>query len=124
MASRPLRHPEIDQVRVADLLHALSDPVRLRIVRELRDAEEGRSCVETLGRLGESLPKSTCSQHYQVLREAGLIRCERKGVELSSRLRLDEIEQRFPGLVPSILKAYESECVGEERGKHPSGKSS
>ena len=58
------------------------------------------------------LPKSTCSQHFQVLREAGLIRCERKGVELSSRLRLREIEGRFPGLLRSILRSY-----GKEKGR-------
>lgn len=109
MAGRPLRHPEIEQVTVADILHALSDPVRLGIVCELMRAESGLNCVETLGRVGKALPKSTCSQHYQTLREAGLIRCERRGVELSSRLRLPELECRFPGLLKSILKAYERE---------------
>ena len=109
MAGRPLRHPEIEQVTVADILHALSDPVRLGIVCALMRAESGQSCVETMGRVGKSLPKSTCSQHYQVLREAGLIHCERKGVELSSRLRLAELETRFPGLLRTILTAYERE---------------
>ncbi len=52
---------------------------------------------------------STCSQHFQILREAGLIRCERKGVELSSRLRLRELEARFPGLLRSILRSYRHE---------------
>lgn len=109
MAGRPLRHPTIEQVTVADLLHALADPVRLSIVYELMRAEAGQSCVETMARLGKSLPKSTCSQHYQILREAGLIHCERKGVELSSRLRLAEVDDRFPGLLGSILEAYDRE---------------
>ncbi|SIO58020.1 transcriptional regulator, ArsR family [Singulisphaera sp. GP187] len=109
MAGRPLRHPEIGQVSVADILHALSDPVRLGIVCELMGAESGQSCVETISRVGKVLAKSTCSQHYQILREAGLIQCERKGVELSSRLRLAEVEGRFPGLLKSILGAYERE---------------
>ena len=109
MAGRPLRHPEIDQVTVAEILHALSDPIRLGIVCELMGVESGLNCVETLGRVGKALPKSTCSQHYQVLREAGLIQCERKGVELSSRLRLAEVEVRFPGLLRSILDAYAKE---------------
>jgi len=109
MAGRPLRHPAIEQVTVADLLHALADPVRLSIVCELMRAESGQSCVETIGRVGKSLPKSTCSQHYQILREAGLIHCERRGVELSSRLRLAEVEGRFPGLLRSILEAYARE---------------
>ena len=64
MASRPLRHPEIKSVTVADL-HALADPVRLAIVREWDDAEAGMNCVETMGRVAVSLPKSTCSQHFQ-----------------------------------------------------------
>jgi DNA-binding transcriptional ArsR family regulator len=109
MAGRPLRHPAIEQVTVADILHALSDPARLGIVSELMRAESGLSCVETMVRVGKTLPKSTCSQHYQILRDAGLIRCERKGVELSSRLRLHEVEGRFPGLLKSVLEAYERE---------------
>jgi DNA-binding transcriptional ArsR family regulator len=109
MATRPLRHPDIDGVRVADILHALADPVRLAIVCELMDAESGMNCVETMSRVHIVLPKSTCSQHFQILREAGLIRCERKGVELSSRLRFRELEGRFPGLLKSILKSYRQE---------------
>lgn len=109
MALRPLYHPEIGCVTLAGLLHALADPVRLAIVAELLGAEEGMNCVETMSRAEVSLPKSTCSQHYQILREAGLILCERKGVELSSRLRLSELNARFPGLMESILKAYQME---------------
>lgn len=109
MASRPLRHPDLESVSVVEILHALADPVRLAIVRELMAARGGMSCVETMGRLGVVLPKSTCSQHFQILREAGLIRCERKGVELSSRLRARELEERFPGLLASVLRSYERE---------------
>ena len=109
MASRPLRHPDINSVQVVDILHALADPVRLAIVGELMEAQDGMSCVETVGRVHLVLPKSTCSQHFQILREAGLIRCERKGVELSSRLRFPEIESRFPGLLKAILRSYRTE---------------
>jgi DNA-binding transcriptional ArsR family regulator len=72
-------------------------------------AEGQLNCSETAARAGLKMPKSTCSQHYQILREAGLIFSERKGVELSSRLRFPEIEQRFPGLTRSILGAYAAE---------------
>jgi DNA-binding transcriptional ArsR family regulator len=109
MATRPLRHPDIDDVGITDFLHALADPVRLAIVCELMEAEGGMSCVEVMSRLLVVPPKSTCSQHFQILREAGLIRCERKGVELSSRLRLRELEARFPGLLRSILRSYRHE---------------
>jgi DNA-binding transcriptional ArsR family regulator len=109
MANRPLHHPNIESVTVADILHALADPVRLAIVSELRDAESEMNCVETMSKAAVALAKSTCSQHFQILREAGLIRCERKGVELSSRLRQRELEDRFPGLLTAILEAYKAE---------------
>lgn len=110
--SRPLLHPNLEHVTVAGILHALADPVRLTIVRELLHAADGMNCTETMGRVGGPMPKSTCSQHFQILREAGLIRSERKGTELTSRLRLDELSTRFPGLVESILDAYERESAG------------
>ena len=72
------------------------------------------SCVEVMSRLLVVPPKSTCSQHFQILREAGLIRCMRKGVELSSRLRLPELDARFPGLLTAILKAYRDERPNSE----------
>jgi DNA-binding transcriptional ArsR family regulator len=118
MASRPLHHPEIETIGLVDLLHALADPVRLAIVNELRNAVSGMNCVETMGRMQLSLPKSTCSQHFQILREAGLIFCERKGVELSSRLRIDDLDSRFPGLINGILKAYARE---QKRGRKKAG---
>lgn len=96
------------------ILHALSDPVRLGIVMELMrcKAERGQSCVETSTNLDFAMPKSTCSQHYQILREAGLIRCERSGVELLSRVRGKELQARFPGLLESILKSRRKETEG------------
>ncbi len=112
MAARPLRHPDIERVTVADILHALADPVRLAIVSELLEAGSGMNCVETMNCAKIVLPKSTCSQHFQILRDAGLIHCERKGVELTSRLRLAELEARFPGLLRSILNAYKQEKSG------------
>lgn len=115
MAARPLRHPDIESVTVADVLHALADPVRLAIVCELLGAEDGMNCVETMSRIDVSLPKSTCSQHFQILRGAGLVRCERRGVELSNRLRLQELEGRFPGLLKAIVNAYRKEKAAAKR---------
>jgi DNA-binding transcriptional ArsR family regulator len=117
MAARPLRHPDIETITVVDILHALADPARLAIVSELMDAGSELNCVETLSRTKIVLAKSTCSQHFQILRDAGLLHCERKGVELTSRLRLRELEQRFPGLLKSILKAYRKD---KEEWKVPS----
>lgn len=111
MSTRPLFHPDLDGVTIVGVLHALADPVRLAIVAELRRAADGLNCVETMNRIHASTPKSTCSQHFQILREAGLIRCERKGVELTSKLRYEEIESRFPGLIDSILQARDREST-------------
>lgn len=83
--------------------------MRLGIVAELRKAEEGLNCVETTSRLSCTMPKSTCSQHYRILRESGIIHSERRGVELTSRLRRKELESRFPGLLDNILKAWKKE---------------
>ena len=112
---RPLSHPSIESVSVAGILHALADPMRLGIINELLKSQCGMNCTETTGKLKSTLPKSTCSQHYRILREAGLIVSERKGVELSSRVRTQELEARFPGLLQSILKAHEKEVSRVQR---------
>lgn len=106
---RPLHHPPAESFTVAGILHALSDPVRLSIVAELRKAEEGLNCVETTSRLKCTMPKSTCSQHYRILRESGIIHSERRGVELTSKVRRKELDSRFPGLLDAILKAWRRE---------------
>jgi DNA-binding transcriptional ArsR family regulator len=108
---RPLTHPHIDDVTVAGILHALSDPVRLGIVGKLLKTPAGMNCTEATLKLKLALPKSTCSQHYRILREAGLIVSERRGVDLSSRVRAAELATRFPGLLASILKSYKKETL-------------
>jgi DNA-binding transcriptional ArsR family regulator len=115
--ARPLTHPHIDEVTVAGILHALSDPVRLGIVNKLLSNPAGMNCTETTQKLKLKLamPKSTCSQHYRILREAGLIVSERRGVDLSSRVRAAELEARFPGLLASILKSYTKETTRAAR---------
>ena len=94
---------------VAGILYALADPVRVAIVRELLREEKGMNCSATIARIGIDLPKSTCSQHFRILRESGLIFSKWKGIELSNHLRWQELEKRFPGLVCSILKSYDRE---------------
>ncbi|MBK7357163.1 helix-turn-helix domain-containing protein [Propionivibrio sp.] len=102
--SRPLAHPNSEDITVAGILHALADPVRLAIVSELLKAEAGLNCTQMTDRLEVDMPKSTCSQHYRILRESGLIVSERKGVELTSHVRLRELETRFPGLLNRFSK--------------------
>src|ERR1700682_641720 len=115
--ARPLTHPHIDDVTVTGILHALSDPVRLGIVGKLLKAPAGMNCTEATLKLNLALPKSTCSQHYRILREAGLIVSERRGVDLSSRVRAAELGVCFPGLLASILKSYKKELSRPARAK-------
>ena len=115
--SRPLAHPDAAAVTLAGLLFALADPVRLAIVRELLKSPAGLNCTEATTRLGFSMPKSTCSQHYRILRESGLIASERRGTELVSRVRSELLEDRYPGLLGSILGAHEKESQQVRRRK-------
>ncbi len=103
---RPLFHPAIEDVRPEAILHALSDPVRAAIFTEI----SGAGCVEacsTFATVGNrAIPKSSLSHHIKILREAGLVRCERHGVEMRNHSRCAEVDKRFPGLLAAILGAY------------------
>ena len=105
-AMRPLIHPSIEDITVEGILHALSDPVRVAIYAELAGSNCTNICSNFLQMSDRSIPKSTLSQHFRALREAGLVRSERRGVEMHNTSRCVEIEQRFPGLLSAILKAH------------------
>ena len=94
-------HPELE---LAAVLHALSDPVRLRIVAGLADGGE-LSC----GRFELPVTKSTCTHHFRVLREAGVIRQRVQGTTRLNRLRRADLDKRFPGLLDAVLRASEPE---------------
>jgi DNA-binding transcriptional ArsR family regulator len=99
-------HPAIDDLTVEGIFHALSDPVRVEIFAQIVGAERPQSCSDYICISDKDIPKSTLSQHFKVLREAGLIRCERQGVEMLSWSRKDEIDKRFPGLIAAFAKAH------------------
>lgn len=99
---RPFVHPTIDDIRLESVLYALADPVRLAIVKTLATRGCPTNCQTAAP---ENLPKSTQSHHYQVLREAGLIRSERRGTEVVNTLRCEEIDAKYPGLIASIMRA-------------------
>jgi len=103
---RPLFHPSIEDVTVEGILHALSDPVRVAIYADIVKSECSYNCSTFLNVREKQIPKSTLSQHFKALREAGLIRGERRGVEMQNTSRCPEIETRFPGLIPAIVNAY------------------
>src|SRR6201996_4953702 len=106
MFVRPLFHPSVQDVTVEAILHALSDPVRVAIYADIVGQDCTHNCVAFSNISETPIPKSTLSQHFKILREAGLIRGERHGVEMHNTSRCTEIDKRFPGLVESIAKAY------------------
>ncbi|RDS78789.1 ArsR family transcriptional regulator [Dyella monticola] len=107
---RPLIHPSIEDVTVEGILHALSDPVRAAIYAELA-VSSGATCSNFLKISDREIPKSTLSQHFRALREAGLIRSERHGVEMRNTTRCEEVNQRFPGLVVTIMQAHQTQAA-------------
>src|ERR1700757_3027153 len=116
---RPLFHPSIEDVTVEGILHALSDPVRIAIYADIVAQECSQKCSTFLTVSDKTIPKSTLSQHFRELREAGLIRGERRGVEVHNTSRCAEIEQRFPGLIRSIVNAHPIQ-LKDEAAKRPS----
>jgi DNA-binding transcriptional ArsR family regulator len=103
---RPLFHPAIEDVTVEGILYALSDPVRVAIYADIAAQGCSLNCATFLTVREQTIPKSTLSQHFRILRENGLIRGERHGVEMQNTTRCGEIEERFPGLLPAILNAH------------------
>src|SRR6201986_1215519 len=102
----PLLHPSIEDITVEGILHALSDPVRVAIYADIAARECSQNCSTFLTVSDKTIPKSTLSQHFRALREAGLIRGERRGVEMHNTSRCMEIDKRFPGLVAAIVNAH------------------
>lgn len=95
-----ITHPERAELELAAVLHALSDPMRLKIVAALAAGDE-RAC----GSFQLPVTKSTCTHHFKVLREAGVIRQRQEGTSRLNTLRRDDLEARFPGLLDTVLAA-------------------
>ena len=95
-----LCHPAPAEIELAAVLHALSDPMRLAIVAGLA-ADDKRTC----GSFDLPVTKSTCTHHFRVLREAGVIRQKLEGTTRLNSLRREELDARFPGLLDSVLEA-------------------
>jgi DNA-binding transcriptional ArsR family regulator len=115
---RPLFHPSIEDVTVEAILHALSDPVRVAIFADIVGSGCSQNCSNFLKVSEQAIPKSTLSQHFKALREAGLIRGERRGVEMQNTSRCAEIDKRFPGLIMAIVKAHNIQLQERNRSGH------
>jgi DNA-binding transcriptional ArsR family regulator len=99
-------HPDRDSFDLSAVLHALSDPQRRGMIAELAASEAPRPC----GSFAPGITKSTRTHHFRVLREAGLIEQWKEGTCKMSRLRREDIDARFPGLLDSVLS---SEAVAQ-----------
>lgn len=99
---RALFHPNRHEIRLSAVLYALSDQIRLHIVREL--ARQGE---QACGSVDLPLPKSTLSHHFKVLREAGVTSTRIEGNQRLISLRRDDLHARFPGLLEAVLQASE-----------------
>lgn len=96
-------HPPKEDVSLVGILFALSDPIRLRIVRLLSQQGEQSCSVFSGSTESEQIPKSTLTHHFKVLREAGLISTRNAGTQRFISLRNKDLEQRFPRLLKVIL---------------------
>jgi DNA-binding transcriptional ArsR family regulator len=100
LVPRALHHPDVASLELTGVLHALSDPMRLEIVRSLASDGECRC-----GAFDLPVTKSTRTHHFRVLRESGVIEQRAEGTALVNRLRRTELDERFPGLLESVLSA-------------------
>jgi DNA-binding transcriptional ArsR family regulator len=97
---RILHHPSKTDLNLANVLFALSDPTRLHIVKTL--AENGEMmCVA----IDVPLSKSSCSRHYKVLRESGIIQMRPQGTAYLNSLRRKDLNERFPGLLAAVVRS-------------------
>lgn len=95
---REVFHPNLEQLSLATVLNALGDPIRLQILRNLSNKTEA-----TCACCNSGLPKSVLSHHFKVLRQAGIINVRIEGKNRYLSIRYDELEERFPGLLKSVL---------------------
>ncbi|GIH75093.1 transcriptional regulator [Planobispora longispora] len=101
--TRALDHPEREEIRLEAVLHALSDPMRLQVVRFLAELGEGEGAACSAIEL--AISKSTTTHHFRVLREAGVISQVYQGTAKMNALRRGDLDALFPGLLESVLSA-------------------
>lgn len=104
MSPRKYEHPETDQIAIPRVLFALSEPLRLNMVRMLA----ARGEVDSI-ELGPDLPRSTLTHHTSLLRESGVVHVRGEGRKCMIALRSDDLDQRFPGLLDTVLAGYDAD---------------
>jgi len=88
--------------------------VRVQIFTDIAGADRAQTCSTFSSVNDRVIPKSSLSQHFKVLREAGLIRSERQGVEMHNTSRCGEVDERFPGLLVAIIDAHAIEAQAKK----------
>jgi DNA-binding transcriptional ArsR family regulator len=109
-ARAELPHPEVGEIDLLEVLHALSDPTRMKIAATLRETAE-----QLCGTFAVDVAPSTLSHHFRVLREAGVIRQREDGNRRWTSLRREDLQARFPGLLDQIVDHYEHADPGAFR---------
>ena len=107
-----IHHPAKDDLELPAVLHALSDPHRLQIVRALAERDGALRC----GAFGLTVTKSTATHHFRVLREAGVIAQVEDGTARLNSLRRADLDERFPGLLDAILAAAQPQLAAPAIG--------
>jgi len=100
----PLPEPAAEDLRLDVIMGALADPLRLTIIRKL--LLESEAYDHSCGWFGFDRPKSSLTHHFKALREAGLIRQRQYGLERRSRVRAEDLDARFPGLL-DLVKTWQ-----------------
>lgn len=96
----PLPEPAAHEIRLEAVMGALSDPLRMGIVRKL--LLESERFDHPCGWFGLDRPKSSLTHHFKALREAGVTRQRQYGLERRSHVRVDDLDARFPGLLALV----------------------
>lgn len=94
--------PPAAEMSMTVVLAALADPNRLALVRAIAMHGQG-GCTKTAALAGLTLSKSTLSHHFRTLREAGVLHARYVGATKFLSLRSEDLETRFPGLLPAII---------------------
>ncbi|MCD7100146.1 transcriptional regulator [Stenotrophomonas sp. MMGLT7] len=108
----PLAEPAVEELRLETILGALADPLRLTIVHKLM--RESDAYDHPCGWFGFDRPKSSLTHHFKALREAGVIRQRQYGLERRSRLRREDLDARFPGLL-ALVENWRPPAAGRKR---------
>ncbi len=97
-----LPQPTTEELDLVAVLHALADPTRLELVRDLARHQQPYTC--NVGAYHLDITAATLSHHWKVLREAGITTTYASGRNRLIELRRADLGERFPGLLDVVLR--------------------